>query len=89
MRAQRVAARRLVELAPRVGVAGHLADARRRRARVGQVQAVVAAEGVGVQVTPVVGQEPLRAVLLAVDGEVEHVVRVSGVAQVGPQARRA
>jgi RNA polymerase sigma factor (sigma-70 family) len=56
---------------------------------VGQVQAIVTAERIGVQVTPVVGQELLRAVALAVDGEVEHVVRVGGVTQVHPQPRRA
>jgi hypothetical protein len=66
VRPQRVAAPRLVELAPRVRVAGHLDDACRRRPRVGQVQSVVAAEGVRVQVAPVLGQEPLGAVAPAV-----------------------
>ena len=46
-------------------------------------------EGVGVQVALVVGQELLWPVPLAVDREVEHVVRVTGVAQVAPQPRRA
>src|SRR5262245_7248289 len=74
-----------------MGVAGHLDDARRRRrrARVRQVQAVVTAEGVGLQVAPVVGEELLRAVALAVDRNIEHVVRVGGITQVDPEARRA
>jgi hypothetical protein len=54
-----------------VRVAGHLDDARRGRAWVGQVQAVVPAEGIGLQVALVVGEELLRAVALAIDREVE------------------
>ena len=62
-------------------VARDLDDAGLSRARVGQVQAVVTAEGIGLQVAPVVGEEPLRAVALVIDREVEDVVRVGRIAQ--------
>ncbi len=70
-------------------VAGDFDDACLRRQRVGQVQAVVAAERIGVQVSLVAGQELLRAITSAVKREVEHVVRMSGIAQVRPHPRRA
>src|SRR6202050_4004425 len=41
------------------------------------------------QVALVSAQKLLRTVTLAVEGEVEHVVRMGGIAQVGPQPRRA
>ena len=72
-----------------MGVASDLDNAGLSRAWVRQVQAVVTAEGVGLQVALVVGQELLRAVALVIDREVEDVVRVGRIAQVGPQPRRA
>jgi hypothetical protein len=81
VRAKGVAAARLVELAARVGVAGDLDDAGLSRARAGQVQAVVTTEGIGLLVALVVGEEPLRAIALVIDREVEDVVRVGRIAQ--------
>jgi hypothetical protein len=49
MSTQVVAAARLVELAARMRVAGHLDDGRRVAARTGQVQRIVTAEGVGIR----------------------------------------
>jgi hypothetical protein len=88
MRAHDVAATRLVELAARVRVARDLADRRVVGARARQVQGVVAAEGVGVQVSVEISEELLRSVALAVDREVEHVVRMRAIAPVDPQARQ-
>jgi len=66
--AQRVAAARLVELAPRMGVAGHFDDGRAAGSRVRQVERVVAAEGIGVQVAAIVFQQLLRPVAFPIGG---------------------
>src|ERR1700722_1945103 len=70
-----------------MGVTGHLDDASLGGKRVRQIQAIVAAEGIGMQVSPIVGQEQLWSVTLAVEGEVEEVERMSEIAQVTPQSR--
>ena len=73
MGAHVVAAARLVKLAaPCALQATSMIGAPRRAAR--QIQGVVAAEGVGMQVTVEVGEELLRAVAFAVDREIEDVV---------------
>ncbi len=86
MRAHDVAAACLVKLAARMRIASDLDDRRAVGARARQVQGVIAAEGVGMQVTVEVGEELLRAVALAVNGEVENVVGMAAVAPVNPRA---
>jgi hypothetical protein len=74
MRTHEVRVACLVELAACVRVAGDLDDRRGRVARAGKIQRVITAAGVGMQITVAVGEELLRPVALAVDGEVEDVL---------------
>ena len=70
-------------------MARHLDDASRRRARFRQIQAVVATEGIGLQITLIVAQEVLRSIALVVPGQVKDVERMGGVAQINPEPCRA
>src|SRR5579863_4946455 len=78
----------VVKLAPGMGIAGHFDNARNTAVWRRQVQAVVAAESIGVQVTLKVHQELLRSIALARGREVKDVVRMRAVSQVGPKTRR-
>ena len=88
VRPRRIAAARFVKLASRMRVASHLYNRRRARDGAGQIESVVAAEGVGMQVTVEAGQEVLRSITFAVEGEIENVVWMLAVAVVDPEARR-
>src|SRR5437763_16773823 len=69
-----VAVPRLMELAPRMGMASYFFDACPSRLRVAQVQRIVTREGIRLQITGKALQELLRSITLAVGGESEHVV---------------
>jgi hypothetical protein len=85
VRADRVARPRVVELPPGVGPAPDLRWARGRAVE----QRVVLLQGVGLDVPGVAAQPGPRAIAGVGGGEVEHRVRVLGIAEVHPQVTRS
>ncbi len=70
-----------------MGIAGDLNDGRLAAHRIGQVQTVIAAESVGVQITAISLEEVPRTVARAVDREIEDVEGMLPITPVNPQMR--